>query len=135
PVTSHIPLFPGYVFLLADAQERVSALATSRVARTLLVPDQEQLLRDLRQVHRLIGTRAPIALEASLTPGAVVQVTAGPLAGLRGKVLRGTSGCRFVVEVDFIHQGASVLVEGSTLTPLDWPPASGRNQEIVFPCD
>lgn len=44
---SSLPLFPGYLFLLADNEERMTALATRRVARSLDVPDQARLWRDL----------------------------------------------------------------------------------------
>src|SRR5438874_490482 len=40
---SHVPLFPGYVFLLGHPEERVTALATQRVVRSLEVADQEGL--------------------------------------------------------------------------------------------
>jgi transcriptional antiterminator RfaH len=117
-LTSHLPLFPGYVFLFAAREERLAALTTSRVVRTLAVSDQDRLWRDLRQIHRLIATKAPLTLVGALTPGMAVEITSGPLAGLTGKILRGASGCRFVVEVNFIQQGASVLLEETTLAPL-----------------
>src|SRR3954453_13543576 len=37
PVTSHLPLFPGYAFILADPEERLVALATKRIVRPLRV--------------------------------------------------------------------------------------------------
>jgi hypothetical protein len=40
------------------------------------------------------------------------------LAGLRGVILKSSSGNRFVVQVNFIQRGASVLVEGNTLERL-----------------
>jgi transcriptional antiterminator RfaH len=119
---SHVPLFAGYVFLLGDHDERVTALATGRVVRSLEVADQTGLWRDLRQICRLIATGAPIAPEERLTPGAPVEIRTGPLAGLRGTILRTASGRRFVVQVDFIHQGASVLLDDFHLAPLDAAP-------------
>jgi hypothetical protein len=118
-LTSYIPLFTGYLFLLADQQERVAALATSRVASTIRVTDQKQLLRDLLQVHRLIGSGAPITAEERMVPGASVEIQCGPLAGLRGKIVQEASRRRFIVEVDFIQRGASVLLEGSSLMPVN----------------
>jgi transcriptional antiterminator RfaH len=116
---SHVPLFAGYVFLLADRAERVTALATGRVARTLEVFDQQGLWHDLDQVHRLIAAGAPITPESRLVPGALVVIRTGPLAGLKGKILRTASGQRFVVQVDFIQQGASVLLDDFRLAPAD----------------
>jgi transcriptional antiterminator RfaH len=117
-LTSHVPLFSGYLFLLADREERLAALATSRVVRALEVPDQEGLWRDLRQVHRLITSGLPVTPEERLAPGMPVAIRSGPLAGLKGKILRTASGRRFVVEVDFIHRGASVELEDFTLVGI-----------------
>ena len=47
-----------------------------------------------------------------------MEITTGPLAGLCGTVVRTASGRRFVVRVDFIQQGASVLLEDCALLPL-----------------
>jgi transcriptional antiterminator RfaH len=121
-VTSEVPLFAGYVFLLGDHDERLKALATYRVVRTLETRDQGGLWRDLRQVQRLIATRAPITPEDRLLPGMTVQIRNGPLAGLTGKILRGASGRRFVVQVDFIQKGASVLLDDCNLVQMDGEP-------------
>jgi transcription antitermination factor NusG len=125
-VTSYVPLFPGYVFLRADQAERLAALSTGRVVRALPVADSEGLRQDLERVRRLIAAGSPLTLEAALTPGTWVEIISGALAGLRGKILRGASGCRFVVEVDFIKQGASVEVDEAVLTRIEEPRPARR---------
>ncbi len=115
---AHVPLFAGYLFVLADRDERVTALATRRVVRSLVVADQAQLRHDLWQVHRLIASGAPVTPEGRLGPGDAVEIRSGPLAGLRGRVVRGASGRRFVVRVDFIQQGASILVDDFNLVAV-----------------
>src|SRR5205807_7401299 len=115
-------IFPGYLFLLADRDERLTALTTDRVVNTLAVHDQDRLWDDLRQIDRLLAAGVPVACESKLAPGTPVEITTGPLAGLRGTVVRTASGRRFVVRVNFIHQGASVMLEDCALLPLR-PPA------------
>lgn len=117
-LTSHLPLFSGYMFLLALPQERLDALTSGRVVRSLQVRDQEQLWRDLTQIDRLICTGAPITPEERFVPGSLVEIRNGPLAGLRGKIVNRASRRRFVVEVDFIERGASVLLDDFALAPL-----------------
>lgn len=117
-LTAHMPLFPGYLFLYADRDERLTALASNRIAHAIEVHDQPRLWDDLRQVDRLLGTGVPVTAESQLAPGTRVEITTGPLAGLCGSVIRTASGRRFVVRVDFIHQGASVLLEDCSLLPL-----------------
>jgi len=117
-LTAHMPLFPGYLFLLADRDERQVALGSNRVAHAIEVHDQCRLWEDLRQVDRLLGSGMPVATETRIAPGTPVEITTGPLAGLCGTVVKTASGRRFVVRVDFIHQGASVLLEDCSLLPL-----------------
>ncbi len=117
-LTAHVPLFSGYVFLLGDRDERVTALATDCVVNTLRVHDPDRLWSDLRQIDRLIASGAPVTAESSLPPGTRVEITTGPLAGLTGTLVRTESGRRFVVQVDFIQQGASVLLEDCSVLPL-----------------
>src|SRR4051812_37604657 len=68
--TSILPLFSSYVFLLAEPDERVKALATKRIVRPIPVFDQDVLWRDLGQVYRLISCGAAITPEERLAPGA-----------------------------------------------------------------
>jgi transcriptional antiterminator RfaH len=120
--TSHLPLFPGYLFLCGDSEVRLRALETNLVVRCLLVADQLRLCDDLARVHRLIASGAPLTPEASLRPGSPVEVTGGPFVGMRGKILRRGKKLTFLVEVQFLNQGVSVEVDSWMIQPL----AAGR---------
>lgn len=115
---SHLPLFASYVFLLAEPSERLAALATRRIVRAIPVNDQDGLWRDLTQINRLICSGLPITPEDKMGPGTLVEIRSGPLVGLKGKILTKASRRRFVVEVDFIHRGASILLDDFTLAPV-----------------
>jgi transcription antitermination factor NusG len=118
-LSSYLPLFPGYVFVFASKVERVASLATRRVVRSLDVQGQEKLWDDLRQIERLISLKAPITPEDRLTSGSEVIVQSGPLAGLRGVILRRATRQRFVVQVDFIQRGAAVHLDSLDLSTID----------------
>jgi transcription antitermination factor NusG len=66
--------------------------------------------------------------EESLSPGSAVEVVAGPLAGLEGKVLRRKSGVRFLIEVRFLRCGVSVEISEHLIRPLvgEWLGAAAR---------
>jgi transcription antitermination factor NusG len=117
-LTAHVPLFTGYVFLHGDRDRRVAALSTNRIVRCLEVADQAGIWCDLRQVHQLLVSGLPVAAESNLVPGTAVEVINGPLMGLTGTILRAASGNRFVVRVNFIQQGASVLIDDFALVPV-----------------
>jgi transcriptional antiterminator RfaH len=120
-MTAHLPLFDGYLFLHSDRDAYHAALATKRVVRGLTVADQERLWDDLRRVFGLISSGLPVSPEPCLLPGQLVEIASGPLAGFRGRVVRSATGRRFVVEVDFISRGASVLCDAMTLRPIKEP--------------
>jgi len=118
-MTSHVPLFDGYVFLFADHEERSDSLTTQRILRTFRVPDPDVLQNDLRQIEQLIASGAPLSPEERLVPGKMVEIRNGPLAGLRGTIQRCASRRRLVVQVDFIQRGASVLLDDCDLVELN----------------
>jgi transcriptional antiterminator RfaH len=115
-VNSYLPLFGGYCFVLANERERVQALATQRVVRLIEVADQERLWADLRQIHQLIASGLPVTPEGQLVPGATVEIRTGALAGLKGVIVKAAKQRRFVVQVDFIQQGASVELADFMIT-------------------
>jgi transcriptional antiterminator RfaH len=121
-ICSHVPLFPGYVFLFGTHDDRTASFTGNRVARTIEVLGQAELWRDLMQVKQLIDTGAPIRPEGRLTAGTPIEITSGPLAGLKGTILKEATRRRFVVQVDFLHQGASVLLDDFYLTPIGTAP-------------
>ena len=115
---SFVPLFPGYLALWGDDSERLSALQTRRVVNVLSVPNQDQFWLDMRGIHRLIESGMPITREDRLAAGDRVVVRGGPLAGLEGTILRTASGRRFLVQVDFMQRGASVLANDFDLEAI-----------------
>jgi transcription antitermination factor NusG len=117
--TTFMPLFTGYVFMLADEAERVRALTTNRISRTLNVEETEQLLLDLRQIKRLIESNAPLTIERRLAPGQKVRIKQGALMGMEGTVLLRRGETRLLVAVNFLQQGASIEVQDYLLERLD----------------
>ena len=116
---SHLPLFAGYIFTLASEVERGKMLATNRVLRVIMVDDAQRLVFDLRQLHQLILSKAPLTVESRLVPGDRVRVQKGPFAGMEGTVLHRRGKARLLVSVDFLQQGASIEIEDFLLEPAE----------------
>lgn len=117
-LSSHLPLFPGYLFLYADGPARLAALETNLVANCLPVPDQRLFREDLSRVFRLMTSDAPLTPEERLGVGDPVEIVEGALSGLQGRVVRCGKNLKFTVDVHFLHQGVSVEVERWMLRPL-----------------
>lgn len=112
---SHIPLFANYVFLCGDNDARYEAVCTGTVSRCIEVENADQLVTDLRQIRDLINTGAPLTPESRLEPGDIVRVKSGQFAGFEGTIVRRNRETRLVVAVNFMNQGASVLLEDCQL--------------------
>jgi transcription antitermination factor NusG len=119
--TSHVPLFPGYVFFHGDEDDRVTALESNVISRILEVPDQNRLWRDLRQVDRMLCAEVEVDRADVLELGQPVDIVAGPFQGLEGVLLRRGSQMRLVVEVAFLRQAVSVEVESWMVEPAQRP--------------
>ncbi len=108
---SHLPLFPGYVFLHGDADARVVALETNMLVGCIPVVDQGRLWRDLENVYRLATMEADLRAEMRMLPGQQVEIIAGSLQGMQGRWIRQGGRGRFFVEVQMLSQGVSVEIE------------------------
>jgi transcriptional antiterminator RfaH len=117
-VRAHVPVYPGYLFLFGTPDERVGALTTNRVSRILSVPTQEQLLRDLRQLSKLIVTGAPLTIEQRLSPGRRVRILNGAMAGFEGTIVQRRGSDRLLIAINFLQQGVSVEINDFMVEPI-----------------
>ena len=91
---------------------------TNCISREISVDDPELLLRDLRQIHQLILTGCELTPESQIAAGTRVRVKSGALRGQEGTVVSRRGERRLLVSVDFLQQGASVLLDDVDLETL-----------------
>lgn len=111
------PLFPGYVFAVADPQGRMMLSQNRYVANMLKVIDEDVLHGQLKQIHRALQGGDVLEVMPYLQEGRRVQVRHGPLRGLEGLVVRMKGSTRVVVNVDMISQSVAVEVDQDALGP------------------
>jgi transcriptional antiterminator RfaH len=121
PVTSHVPVFPSYVFVYGDVADRERCLKTNRVCQVLSVPNGEELCEDLASVQSMIESGCPLTVESRLEPGNWVRVRSGPLEGLEGAILKRKRQTRLVVAVRMLQQGVSVEISDYLVEPITAP--------------
>ncbi len=116
-ISAHIPLFPGYVFVLTDQDGRVQSMKTNRVCTALEVCDGDELRDDLAQLQTLIDARIPLTIEERLAPGACVRIRRGALEGIEGVVVERRGRSRLLVAVRFLQSGVSLEIEDFLIEP------------------
>lgn len=115
--TFQVPMFAGYVFAALRPGEMTELKRTNSVAQRIETGDEEGLIRDLRGVHTVELAQLELELSPTFRRGQRVLVTEGPLAGVRGVVVRYKNRSRLQVAVEAIHQAILVEVSESALVP------------------
>ncbi|MGC8643351.1 MAG: transcription termination/antitermination protein NusG [Isosphaeraceae bacterium] len=110
-IRSVIPLFPGYLFLHGDSNDRLDAFRGDRLVTVLDINDQAAIEHDLRQIQAMLSSGLPVQAEPSVPVGAKVRITTGPLTGMEGIVIRRGKKDHFVAVVHFLGRGAMVELQ------------------------
>jgi transcriptional antiterminator NusG len=118
---SIVPVFPGYVFFNGSDTQRQSALTTNRIANTLRVTDQRQLVGELRQIQQVLSTQTGFAWQPTIEVGKWARVIAGPLNGVEGIVCKRMSRMRLALNVRMLSQSVVVEVSRDMVEEIDAP--------------
>jgi transcriptional antiterminator RfaH len=116
--TARIPLFPGYIFIFGNDENRLIALKTNRLLTIDKVPDGDCLRGQLLTFAELIAAGAPLVREARLVAGERVRIRSGLFQGVEGVILRRNGKTELLIGIDFLGQGASIEVEDCNTEPV-----------------
>jgi len=109
------PLFPGYVFFRC-ALDRVRWVhQNNHVANVLYVTDQATFQRQVDDILHALSSGAIVSTLRGIFVGRQVRITAGPMRGLSGRVVRLCKKATIVLDLDFIGQSVQVSVEEEDL--------------------
>jgi transcription termination/antitermination protein NusG len=114
-----VPLFSGFCFGRFSLENQLSVLTVPGVVRIVgckgpeAIPDEEMLSLQKLAVSGLDYERHEYCEE-----GMIVEVIGGPLAGVRGTLIRKAGRDHVVVRVRLIQQSASVQVVRSNIRPV-----------------
>lgn len=116
-VTIQVPLFPGYVFVRMALQERLRVLQIPGVAKLVGFGGIPAVLPEAEIEALKAGLASGVQAEPHpfLRAGRCVRVTAGPLAGLAGILVRRKKQARFVVSVELIQRSVAVEIDEGDL--------------------
>src|SRR6266566_6693397 len=119
-VTLQLPLFPGYVFVRIALRDRLRVQQVPGVARLVgfdgtpaALPEEE--IEALR-TGLVSGVRAEP--HPYMTAGRRVRITAGPLAGNEGILVRRKGNLRVVLSIDLIQRSILVQIDAASLEPV-----------------
>jgi transcription antitermination factor NusG len=118
-----VPAFSGYLFLHYEPslRNRVKVLETNGVVRLLGGNHAPSQISDdeIEAVRRTLGSNVPCDRCDALTPGTLVRVTRGPLAGVKGRLARIKNGLRLIVTISVFSQAISAELSLSDVEAID----------------
>jgi len=118
-VELEMPLFPGYIFVHLALHDRLKVLQVPGVARLVGFGGLPVALPD-EQIDALrAGLNGRLRAEPHpfLTVGRYVRVKRGPLAGMRGILLRRKGKFRLVISIDLIQRSMAVDADIADVEP------------------
>jgi transcription antitermination factor NusG len=119
PELVQFPLFPNYLFVNADAEERRQVIQLSSVLnivgnRANPLPLSDDEIAQLRQ-SMATGRAEP---HVYLTLGARVRVVRGPLTGAEGVLVRKKAFTKIVLTIAAIMRSFAVEVSSTDVEPI-----------------
>ncbi len=127
---SHLPLFPGYIFLRRVKGLRETLWRTSAVVNMLEVPDQAQLAGELLQIRELQASGALLSPRVELAPGDSVRIEEGAFRGYTGIVVRERGSMRLIVSVSILRKSVAVEFPREVLAQVK-PSGDGGDRRKV----
>lgn len=114
---SYLPLFPGYVFFRGGRDEKLRALKSNVIVNLLEPSDQAEISQELKQLHELQLSDAPLKPHPYVSAGDTVLITEGAFEGYRGVVLKEKAVTRLIVSVSFIRQSVALEIDREFIRP------------------
>ena len=115
-----VPLFPGYCFARFRYADRLRVLKAFGVVDLVGPGGEAEPIpeAEMAAIHALVGSGLAYEPFPFLTEGMEVEVSRGPMMGVRGRLLRKDRGLRVVLSVTSIRQSVSVEIDATDITPL-----------------
>ena len=111
------PLFPSYVFLQLQAEQKGAVRQNDHVANLLDVFDQETFCEQLEGILLALDADLEVRLAPTIGEGMRVRIKGGPLQGLEGWVEKRQGMSIVLLRLDFINQAAAVKIDADLLVP------------------
>jgi transcription antitermination factor NusG len=105
------PLFPGYVFFKGEPTVCRWVTGCEYTANVLTVFDQITFAQQLNDILAALESGTLVLGASKLCPGRNVRIVRGPLTGFSGTVTQVANQVTVVLNLDFIGQGAAVVVD------------------------
>jgi transcription termination/antitermination protein NusG len=115
-----VPLFPGYVFCLFEANKRLPILMTPGIVGVVGPGNRPEPVDDteIASIRTLALSGHPVQPWPFLRSGQRIRLQSGPLMGAEGIFLRVKDEDHLVVSITLLQRAVSVVIGKDAVAPL-----------------
>jgi transcription antitermination factor NusG len=112
-------LFSGYCFARFSLQSRFEVLNIPGIVSIVGIAGPQPIpLDEIDALQKAVASRRACSTHGHLVEGTWVEVVRGPLAGIKGQLLRHSGQDYVVMRVQLLQQSAAVHIDVSEVVPL-----------------
>ena len=115
-----LPLFPGYVFVKVNDQNRLSLLRLPGVLGLICVQGKPARVpsTEIQNLRHGLGSGNQPRPHPYLQAGRKVRIRSGALSGVEGIFVRRRDGARVVLSISLIQRSVSVEIDEADVDPI-----------------
>lgn len=124
-----LPLFPSYVFIHGSIERQLQIVTTPGVHWLITAAAHVAIISDaeIAAVKQLVQSSMRLEPHPFLKCGDWVRVSAGPLEGVEGLLVRVKGICRLVISVEMLEKSVAVEVDAANVERVERRTAKDRS--------
>jgi transcription antitermination factor NusG len=130
-----LPLFPCYVFVCGGMDRQLELLTTPGVVGILQSSGRPAMipLEQIDAIRQIVEGSLQIEPHPFLACGDRVRVTAGPLTGLEGILVRKKGVSKLIVSVELLCQSVAAEIDSSCVEGIGHRPMEIKSYSVSIP--
>lgn len=118
-ITFTKPVFSSYIFCNCNHGQKVQLYQTGMLCAFISTPDQQKLLKELKQIHEAKMEGVKLIPHKYLTRGRRVKIIRGPFKNYEGKISFRKGTYKLVLNIDLIKQAVAIEVNMKNIVLLN----------------
>jgi len=115
-----VPLFAGYCFARLSWADRLTVLQSQGVVRFVgsTAGPEPVLDEEIDSLRNLLNNSSEYICYPYLKEGMLVEVTGGPLRGIKGRLVREARCARLVLSITLIQRAVAIEIDADCVAPV-----------------
>ncbi len=118
-VTVHKPMFPGYLFVCYEPEERKTVLQTGHIIRIMQPASEEALIHQLDQIRMALEADETLGVADAIIKGRRVRITGGSFMGIEGIVESSHKKDIVHLNIEMLGQAALIKIDRDYVELMD----------------